>query len=72
LSIAARGEFVAVGSTTIQLLSSNMEAWRRSVLDTDEDYEAIVEVCQFLVIFCVTLSFLLSVGLGITCSCVYT
>jgi len=42
---------VAVGSTTIQLLSSNMEAWRRSVLDTDEDYEAIVEVCQFHVIF---------------------
>jgi len=37
---------VAVGSTTIQLLSSSMEAWRRSVLDTDEDYEAIVEVCH--------------------------
>jgi len=51
LSIAACGEFVAVGSTTIQLLSSNMEAWRRSVLDTDEDYEAIVEVCQFHIIF---------------------
>lgn len=44
LSIATHGTFVAVGSTTIPLLSSSMETWRRSVLDTDIDYEVIEEV----------------------------
>ena len=48
LSIATHGTFVAIGSTTIRLLSSTMETWRRSVLDTDLDYEAIEEVIEYL------------------------
>ena len=47
LSIATHGTFVAIGSTTIRLLSSSMETWRRSVLDTDLDYEAIEEVITY-------------------------
>ena len=47
LSVATHGTFVAIGSTQIRLLSSKSEAWRRSVIDTDLDYEAIEEVSNY-------------------------